>query len=83
MNDDRQKDAAPGHDEARATRDRMRRHVARLDEQGEKIAGGEPFRPGGDTDDPIELWGRRIGRTLGYAFALYLIWHIMSTYVFR
>ena len=71
--------------EAARTRARMAREMARLEGQGEKVAGGDGFaRPGDDApDDPIELWGRRIGRTLGYAFALYLIWHLLSTYVLK
>ncbi|MHB2168393.1 hypothetical protein [Alsobacter sp. R-9] len=32
--------------------------------------------------DRIELWGRRIGRSLGLVFALYLIWTIVQ-YFYR
>ena len=43
--------------------------------------------PGGrDEEQPQdwpEVWGPRVGRALGYAFALYLLWELLSTYVFR
>jgi hypothetical protein len=34
-----------------------------------------------DPDDPIEIWGRRIGRGLGLLFALFLVVHLVRTYV--
>lgn len=34
-----------------------------------------------DPDDAIEVWGRRIGRGLGLIFALYLVVHLVRTYV--
>ena len=77
---------ATGPDEAAETQERMAREMARLEGQGEKLLGGGAMPGGRDEaggDDPIELWGRRIGRGLGYAFALYLIWHLLSTYVLK
>ena len=91
-------------DPARAGRDpqgvaeaAMRREMARLSAQGEKIFGpgelaqgaeaGRAGRPAGDeapgeaAPDAVEIWARRVGRGLGYAFALYLLWHLLSTYV--
>lgn len=32
-------------------------------------------------DDPIELWGKRIGRGLGAVVVVYLIYHLATTYV--
>ena len=40
------------------------------------VAGREP------PPDAIEIWGKRIGRTLGVLFALFLIWRLVATYVF-
>lgn len=31
--------------------------------------------------DPVERWGRIIGRTLGFLFLLYLVWHLATTYI--
>ena len=72
-----------GRDPQGAARRRMARALAALSEQGEKIAGGAGV-PG--TEEPApqdwpEVWGRRIGRGLGYLFALYLLWHLLTTYV--
>ena len=71
MNDDRN----------RAKVDQAKADLRRLDEQSEKLLSGQ--YAGGDERDPAELWGKRIGRGLGFAFALYLIWHLLSTYVFK
>lgn len=30
--------------------------------------------------DPVEIWGKRIGRGLGIAFALGLVVHLVTTY---
>lgn len=35
-----------------------------------------------DPEDAIEVWGRRIGRSLGAIFALLLVVHLLRTYVF-
>lgn len=34
-----------------------------------------------DPDDRVEVWGRRIGRTLGLVFAVLLVVHLLRTYV--
>ena len=58
--------------------------MKRLDEQSEKLFGaGSPPPPGTETEDPIELWGRRIGRTLGYLIGAGLLVYLLATYVFR
>jgi hypothetical protein len=33
-------------------------------------------------NDPVELWGRRIGRGLAVLFLAFLIWWLVSTYIF-
>ncbi len=76
-------DPCEGIDEARLARRRMAREMKRLDEQGEKLLGGGLPHERAAEDDWTEVWGRRIGRSLGYAFALYLIWHLLSTYVLK
>lgn len=67
------------HDrEARAAR----RHLERLDEQGEKlIGGGRMADPETDPDDPMEIWGKRIGRGLAVLALIYLTYHLVTTYV--
>jgi hypothetical protein len=37
---------------------------------------------GEKSDDPAEIWGRRIGRGLGAVAAVALLYHLLSTYVF-
>lgn len=73
----------PPHDPARDTRERMARDMKRLGQQGEKIIGGGFDADPSDNaaDDAIEIWGKRIGRGLGFLFALYLIWHLFSMYL--
>lgn len=74
-----------------AEAEKARRDVERMGEQDEKLLGAtERPRPGdvnydpsSDPNDPIEIWGKRIGRSLGYLFAAYLIYHLLTTYVFK
>ena len=84
--------AAPPHEDVEAqTRRRMAEMLRRGGEQAEKIAGGaglpkveDAARQGaGAGRDWPEVWGPRVGRALGYAFALYLLWHLLSTYVLK
>ena len=39
-------------------------------------ADGDPEKP-----DKIEIWGRRIGRTLGYVLLIVLVVYLYATYV--
>ena len=74
-----------GMDVAEETRRRFAEEMRRTAEQGEKITGGAGMPEGRDDRQPQdwpEVWGPRVGRALGYAFALYLLWHLLSTYVF-
>ena len=53
---------------------RMARHTgARL----EAHFGGADADPA----DPVEVWGRRIGRGLGLVFAVWLVVHLVRTYL--
>ncbi len=79
-------DGRKGVDVAEETRRRFAEEMRRTAEQGEKITGGAGMPEGRDDRQPQdwpEVWGPRVGRALGYAFALYLLWELLSTYVFR
>ncbi|MDQ0510489.1 hypothetical protein [Ancylobacter amanitiformis] len=39
-----------------------------------------PFEPSPD-DDPMEMWGRRIGRGLAIVACLVLAYYLLTTYV--
>lgn len=58
--------------------------LKQVDQQSEKITWStNTTDPGHDENDPIEIWGKRLGRIIGYVFALYLIWHLVTTYVLK
>ena len=59
-----------------------RRDLDRMTEQSEKLMGAGRSDPPDPTEDRIEIWGRRIGRTLGYAIATGLLIYLLATYVF-
>ncbi len=70
--------------EREAEAERARRDLARMQEQSEKLLGpGDQAGPGGGEEDYAEVWGKRIGRGLGIAFALFLIVYLLNTYVFK
>jgi hypothetical protein len=54
--------------------------LSKVDAQSEKT-----FSPTPETDtsesDWTERWGKRLGLTIGYGLALYMLWHLLSTYV--
>jgi tetrahydromethanopterin S-methyltransferase subunit G len=57
------------------------RIIERLDEQAEKTLSTSV---GAERDqDWTERWGRRLGRIFGVLLALYLLWHLFTTYVLR
>ncbi|MEM1200506.1 MAG: hypothetical protein AAGI06_14485 [Pseudomonadota bacterium] len=67
-----------------AEAEQARRDLARMQEQSEKLLGpGEQSGPGGEEEDFAEVWGKRIGRGLGIAFALFLVVYLLNTYVFK
>lgn len=58
--------------------------LAQLGRDGEDIGGRRlpPVEPGADTEptDRIEIWGRRIGRALGWAAVIFLLLQLMRVY---
>ncbi len=54
-----------------------------LEQQSEKILGAQPSNQEFGENDPVELWGKRIGRGIGYVIAAYLIYHLATTYFFK
>jgi hypothetical protein len=48
---------------------------------GEHFMGGDPQDVAGQTVDPIELWGRRIGRMLSLLACVGLCIYLFFTYV--
>ena len=76
----------PETDVEELTRRRFAEEMRRTAEQGEKLTGGAGVpdtRDDGEPHDWPEIWGPRVGRALGYAFALYLLWHLLTTYVMK
>ena len=76
-------------DAAAEARRRFAEEMRRTGQQAEKLTGGaglpaeENHAPREEFDDWPEKWGPRVGRALGYAFAAYLLWHLLSTYVLK
>jgi hypothetical protein len=70
------------HDREDRRAKQARRNLDRLSEQSEKLMGAGHDGPREAPDDPIELWGRRIGRSLGYLIATALLFYLLATYVF-
>ena len=54
--------------------------LKRLETQSEKTFGPTPQSDIGN-GDWTERWGKRLGLTIGYGLALYLLWHLFSNYV--
>jgi hypothetical protein len=60
------------------------RASSRLDQlrrDGETITGRAMPQAPVDSDDPAELWGRRIGRALGWLAAAFLLYQLYLAYV--
>jgi hypothetical protein len=59
------------------------RDLQRLQDQSEKLLGA-PQVTGEHVDDSdkIEVWGRRIGITLGVFAVIWVIHDLLSTYIF-
>ncbi|MGI9372492.1 MAG: hypothetical protein ACR2OJ_08345 [Hyphomicrobiales bacterium] len=62
---------------------KAQRHFERIREQDERILGDKHSGDEDAINDPVEIWGKRIGRGLGYLFAGYLIYHLFVTYVIK
>ena len=72
-------------DEAGNRRDaKMTAELERLGREGENIGGRNMPDLAKDADAPskdvIEIWGRRIGRTLGWAVVAFLLFQLMRIY---
>ena len=61
--------------------ERARRDIRRIGEQAPKLTESAPGTDMPDEDDAIEIWGRRIGRAIGYMIVIYLIYHLITTYM--
>lgn len=55
--------------------------LKRLGEQSEKLLGARTSHDA-ESEDNIELWGKRIGRGLGYALGAYLLFWFARRYGF-
>jgi hypothetical protein len=60
-------------------RDEPQTILDRLEAQSEKTLG--TAAPKGGEDDWAERWGKRLGLILGYGLALFLLWHLYTSYV--
>ena len=54
-----------------------------LEQQSEKMLGAQPVNREFDENDPIEIWGKRIGRGIGYVVVAYLIYSLVTTYLLK
>lgn len=70
----------PDHDEQ--TR-KARAALKRVEQQSDKVFGTGNPDSDIDENDPIEIWGKRIGRGIGYALVIVLIWHLTTTYFIK
>ena len=53
-----------------------------MQQQTEKPLGPEEQNARGEEEDFAEVWGQRIGRGLGIAFAIFLLVYLLNTYIF-
>jgi hypothetical protein len=68
--------------EARAALDRLKREGGVFDSAmpAGKAKSDPDAKRRGQEADAIERWGRIVGRTLGWAAALFLAWQLFSTF---
>ncbi len=57
--------------------------LKRVEQESEKIFGAGTSDTPGEEIDPIDLWGKRIGRAIGYGIVIILIWQLTTTYFFK
>lgn len=62
---------------------RAKADLRRVEQQSEKILGAGTRQSDSDENDPIDLWGKRIGRGIGYVIVIILIWQLTTTYFFK
>ena len=55
--------------------------LKRLEAQSEKTLGTPPPQEG--SEEWTERWGKRFGLIIGYGLALFLLWHLYTSYVAR
>ena len=68
------------HQKQQSDVEKAKRDLKRLEEQSEKLVN--PSLDGDvPADDPIEKWGRFIGRSFGYIVVIGLLYHLVTTYV--
>jgi hypothetical protein len=64
--------------------DKVTAALGRLGREGESVGGRAlpdlPLDPAAPANDGIEIWGRRIGRTLGWAAVVFLLFQLMRIY---
>ena len=70
----------PSHERHAEEAAKARRDIERINEQAAKLTEAGPDAGDIDPNDPIEIWGKRIGRTIGYIIVIYLIYHLVTTY---
>jgi len=59
---------------------KAKRDLKRLEEQSERLIN-PPLDQDVNPDDGVEKWGRIIGRGAGYIVLIYLVYHLVTTYV--
>ena len=80
------------HEEEAKQAERARRDLNRVGAESDTIGSSAAARMATkienrfkasdvDPDDPIEVWGTRIGRGLGLLFAIALVLYLFNTYI--
>lgn len=59
---------------------RAQADLKRLGEQSEKLLGAGQSSEEDDANDPVVIWGKRIGRFATALLALYLVYWFISQY---
>lgn len=59
---------------------RAQADLKRLGEQSEKLLGAGQSSEEDDANDPVVIWGKRIGRFAAALLALYLVYWFISQY---
>ena len=59
---------------------RAKAALKRVEQESEKLLGAGSSRSGSGDKDPVVILGKRIGRLIGYAIVIILIWQLTTTY---
>jgi len=54
--------------------------LRRLGEQSEKLLGARQAQDEDDSNDPVVIWGKRLGRIVAYLLGAYLIFWFLARY---